>query len=62
MARHRFGTRQYFELIVKTKVDTINDNVVTTGCTISLQSPCAIYSVSVAWIVRQEIDEKPLSQ
>ena len=58
----RFGTRQCFELMVKTKVDTINDNVVTTGRTISQQSPCAIHSASIAWIVRQEIDKKPLSQ
>ena len=37
----RFGTRLHFELKVITKVDTINDNVVTTGRTISKQSPCA---------------------
>ena len=48
--------------MVKTKIDTINDNVVTTGRTISQQSPCAIYSASVARIVRQEIDKTPLSQ
>ena len=45
----RFGTRLHFELIVITKVDTINDNVVSTGRTISKQSPCAIYSASAAW-------------
>ena len=58
----RFGTRLHFELIVITKVDTINDNVVSTGRTISKQSPCAIYSGSVAWIVRQEIEVTPLTQ
>ena len=57
----RFGTRLHFELIVITKVDTINDNVVSTGRTLSKQSPCAIYSVSAAWIVRQEIEVTPLS-
>ena len=58
----RFGTRLHFELIVITKVDTINDNVVSTGRTISKQSPCAIYSASAAWIVRQEIEVTPLPQ
>ena len=58
----RFETRHYFELMVKTKVDTINDKVVTTGRTISQQSSCAIYSASAAWIVRLEIDKTSLSQ
>ena len=52
----RFGTRQYFDFIVIIKDDTINDNVVTTGCTLSKQSLCATYSASIAWIVRQEIE------
>ena len=39
----RFGTRKHFEIMVIIKVDTINDNVVTTGCTISYHiDPCAI--------------------
>ena len=58
----RFGTRLHFELMVITKVDTINDNVVTTGHTISKQSPCAIYSSPVACIVCQEIEATPLSK
>ena len=58
----RFGTRLHFELKVITKVDTINDNVVTTGHTISQQSPCAIYSAPVACIVRQEVEVTPLSK
>ena len=48
--------------MVITKVDTINDNVVTTGRTISKQSPCAIYSAPVACIVRQEIEVTLLSK
>ena len=47
----RFGTRQPFDFIAKIKDGTLNDNVVTTGCTISKQSLCANYSASVAWIV-----------
>ena len=31
----RFGTRPHFEIMVIVKVDTINDNVVTSGRTIS---------------------------
>ena len=54
--------RLHFELMVITKVDTINDNVVTTGRTISKQRPCTIYSVPVACIVRQEIEVTPLSK
>ena len=48
--------RQYFDFIVTIKDDTINDNVVTTGRTISKQSLCATYGASIAWIVRQEIE------
>ena len=40
----------HFELMVITKVDTINDDVVTTRRIISKQSPCAIYSAPIAWI------------
>ena len=58
----RFGTRPHFELIVIIQVDTINDNVVSTGRTISQQSPCAIYSASAAWIVRQEIELTTLTE
>ena len=50
-----FGTRQHFELMVIIKVDTMND-VVTTVCTMSKQSPCAIFSASTARIVHQEIE------
>ena len=42
----RFGTRQYFDFIVIIKDGTINDNVVTTGRTLSKQSLSAIYSAS----------------
>ena len=49
------GMRSHFGLMVITKVDTKNDNVVITGGTISKQSPYAIYSAPVACIVRQEI-------
>ena len=62
MLIHRLRTRLHFELMVITKVDTINDNVVTTGPIISKQSPCAIYSAPVACIVRQEIEVTPLSK
>ena len=58
----RFGTRLHFELMVITKADTINDNLVTTGRTISKQSACAIYSAPVECIVRQEIEVTPLSK
>ena len=58
----RFGTRLHFELMVITKVDTINDNEVTTGRTISKQSPCVIYSAPVACIVCQEIEVTPVSK
>ena len=44
----RLGTRLHFELMVIIKVDTINDNVVTTGRTISNQRAWVIYSVPVA--------------
>ena len=56
----RFGTRLHFELMVITIADTIN--LVTTGRTISKQSPCAIYSAPVECIVRQEIEVTPLSK
>ena len=52
----------YNQVRVKIKVDTINDNVVTTGCTISKQRPWAIYSAPVACIVRQEIEVTPLQK
>ena len=52
----RLGTRQHFEFMVVLKDDTINGNVVTTERTISKQSLYAIYSVSIVWIVRQEIE------
>ena len=58
----RFGMRLHFEFMVITKVDTINDKVVTTGRPISKQSPCAIYSAPVACIVRQEIEVTHLSK
>ena len=58
----RFGTRLHFELMVTTKVDTINDNVVISRRTISKQNPCAIYSAPVACIVGQEIEVTPLSK
>ena len=51
----RLGTRLHFEFMVIIKDSTVND-VVTTGCTISKQSPCAIYSASIARIVRLEIE------
>ena len=47
----RFGTRQHFDFLVMIKDNTINDNVVPSGCRV-----CAIYSVPAAWIVRQEIE------
>ena len=52
---NRLETRQHFEFMVIIKDNTVNDNVVTTGRTISKQSPFAIHNASVVWIVRQEI-------
>ena len=50
------GTRPHFEFMVIIKDSTVNNNVVTTGRTISKQSPCAFYSASIALIVRLEIE------
>ena len=58
----RLGTRHHFEVIVIIKDDAIYDNVVTTGHTISKQSLSAIYSASLAWIVRWEIEWAPHSK
>ena len=53
----RLGPRPHFAFIFIMKDSTVNDNVVTTGPSISKQRPCAfIYSVSIAWIVRLEIE------
>ena len=53
---YRLGPSQHFDFMVIIGDSTVNDNVVTTGRTISKQSPCATYSASIAWIVRQEIE------
>ena len=58
----RLGTRQHFEFMVIMKDNAINDNVVTTGCSISKQRPWAIYSAFAACIVRQEIEVTPLTK
>ena len=52
LARNMFGTRQHFDFLVIIEYDTLNDNMVITGCKISKQSLCANYSATVAWIVR----------
>ena len=44
----RLGTRLHFEFMVISKVDTVNDNVVSSGCTIPKQRPWIIHSASVA--------------
>ena len=46
--RIKLGTRLHFDFIVIIKVNTVNDNVVTTRRTISKQRPWAIYSAPVA--------------